>query len=108
MCLDRPIQKKHIVSSCLEFECTNNVAKYEALLLGLQKAINLNVVVLKVVGDSEIVVRQVRNTIHCLSPHLKSYQQEILRLISNFQEFNIIFVPGSYNATANALANTTS
>jgi len=77
-------------------------------MLGLQKAISFNVVALKVVGDSEIVVRQVRNTIHYLSPHLKSYQQEVLRLISNLQAFNIIVVLRTRNATANTLANTAS
>lgn len=64
---------KHLVSSCLEFECTNNVAEYEALVLGLEKAINLNVVMLKVVGDLDIVVRdQVCNNIHYVSTRLKS------------------------------------
>ena len=81
-----PNNKKHLISSRLEFECTNNVVEYEALMLGLQKSIRLNMVTLKVVGDSEIVVQQVRNTIHYLSPHLKSYQQEVSRLVSNFQE----------------------
>jgi len=43
----------------LEFGCTNNTTKYEAHVLGLQKDINLNFVVLKVVGDSEIMVCQI-------------------------------------------------
>eukprot|EP00253_Pinus_taeda_P020322 PITA_20322 len=51
-----PYNRKHMVSSRLEFECTNNVAEYEALMLGLQKDIDVNVVMLKVVGDSEIVI----------------------------------------------------
>lgn len=51
-----PLQRKQLISSGLEFKCTNNTAEYEELILGIQKAIDLNVVVLKVVGDSEIVV----------------------------------------------------
>ncbi len=58
----------------LEFDCTNNTAEYEALVQGSYKAIGLNIKYLQVFGDSEIVVRQVRNTIHCLSGHLKHYQ----------------------------------
>jgi len=46
-----PYNRKHMVSSCLELECTNNVFEYEELVLGLQKAISLNMVALKVVGD---------------------------------------------------------
>jgi len=77
-------------------------------MLGLQKAISLNVVTLKVVGDSEIMVGKVRNTINYLSPHLKIYQQDIWKLISNFQGFNIIVVSHTRNAAENTLANATS
>ena len=45
----------------LEYEATNNVAEYEALLLGLQIARSMNIQSLKVLGDSELVVRQVKN-----------------------------------------------
>lgn len=38
-----------MISSCLKFECRNNVVEYEALMLGLKKAISLNVVALKVI-----------------------------------------------------------
>ena len=41
----------------LEYEATNNVAEYEALLLGLQTAKNMGIQSLKVMGDSELVVR---------------------------------------------------
>ena len=66
--------KHHFLSCRLEFECTNNIAEYEALVQGLKKAIDLNVKELKVFGDSEIIIRQVRNIIHCNSPRLKNYQ----------------------------------
>jgi hypothetical protein len=69
-----PKGKCHFLSCRLEFECTNNTVEYEALVQGLKKSIDLNVKELKVFGDSEIIVRQVRNTIHCNSPHLKNYQ----------------------------------
>ena len=66
-----PEKKKHFLSCRLEFECTNNTIEYEALVQGLKKTIELNVKKLKVFGDSEIVVRKIRNTINCLSPHIK-------------------------------------
>ena len=71
----------HFLSCRLEFECTNNTAEYEALVQGLKRAIELNVKNLKVFGDSEIVVRQIRDIIHCLSPHLKGYHYEVWNLI---------------------------
>jgi ribonuclease HI len=60
-----PAGNKTLISCRLEFECTNNMAEYEALLQGLRKALDLNIQNLTVFGDSEIVVRQVKNYIHC-------------------------------------------
>ena len=54
----------------------NNTIEYESLVQGLRKSIELNVKNLKFFGDSKTVVRQVRDTINCLSPHLKEYQYE--------------------------------
>ena len=63
---------------------------------------------MKVFGYSEIIVRQVRNTIHFNSPHLKNYQQEVHRLIENFEVFNITMIPKEKNILADSLATTTS
>lgn len=100
-----PLQRKHLISSHLELKCMNNIVEYEELLLGLQKAIDLNIANLQVVGDSKIMVRHVRNIIHCVSPHLKSYQQELWKLISHFQAFNIISVPRMCSIVVDAFEN---
>jgi hypothetical protein len=92
----------------LEFECTNNVAEYEALLQGLRKSLDMHIQNLIVFDDSEIVVRQVRNSIHCLSPHLKCYQSEVWSLINKFSAFNINSIPRSNNTEADLLANVAS
>jgi ribonuclease HI len=84
-----PKGKQNFLSCRLEFECTNNTTEYEALVQGLKKSIDLNVKELKVFGDSEIIVRKVKNTIHCNSPHLRNYQQEVHMLIEHFEAFNI-------------------
>ena len=94
-----------MLSCRLEFECKNNIAEYEALVQGLYKAIGLKVQYLKVFGDSEAVIKQVRNTIHCLSSHLKHYQSLVQELISHFLAFNISPIPRSQNAAADLLAN---
>jgi hypothetical protein len=54
------------------------------------------------------VVRQVRNSIHCLTPHLKSYQSEVWSLINQFSAFNINSIPRSSNVEADLLANVAS
>ena len=92
----------------LEFECTNNTVEYEALVQGLNKAIDLNIKELTFFRDSEIIVRQVRNTIHCNSPHLNNYQQEVHRLTKHFEAFNIRVIPREKNIRVDSLATTNS
>ena len=48
-----PKHMENLISSHLEFECTKNISKYEVVMSGLQKAISLGVVPLKVVGDAD-------------------------------------------------------
>jgi ribonuclease HI len=103
-----PKGKRYFLSYRLESECTNNIIEYEALVQGLKKAIDLNVKELKVFGDSEIIIRQVRNTIHCNSPHLKNYQQEVHRLMEHFEAFNITAIPRAKNILVDSLATTAS
>ena len=59
---------------------------------------------LKVYGDSEIVVKQIRNKIHCISPHLKAYQNEVWDFLINFHAFNIVSIPSLKNAAIDLLA----
>jgi ribonuclease HI len=67
---------KHTIVACrLEIDCMNNIDKYEALVLGLQKFAKTNVKCLKFFGDSKIIVRYVKNFVHCNFPHLKGYQE---------------------------------
>ena len=85
------------MASQLEFACTNNTTEYEGLLQGLKKAIDMKVKNLKVFGDSQIIVDQVRKRIHCNSPHLVRYQHELWNLIDIFDSFNITYIPRGKN-----------
>ena len=51
-----PTGKIHIMSYSLEFPCTNNVTEFEALLLGIENALNIGCGHLSVFRDSELVV----------------------------------------------------
>ena len=46
-----------MIACRLEFECTNNVAEYEALVEGLKKAVNMGAKVIECAGDFEIIVK---------------------------------------------------
>ena len=47
-----------MISCRLEFQCTNNIAEYEALVQGLKKEIDLGADIIQCYGDSEIIVKQ--------------------------------------------------
>lgn len=88
-----PKGEKTMLTCRLDFDCTNNTVEYEALVQGLYKEIGLNIKYLQVFGDSEIVIKQVKDNIHCLSGHLKHYQTLVQDLTSHFTAFNISSIP---------------
>ena len=59
---------------------------------------------MKVFGDSEIIVKQIRNQIHCISPHLKYYQSEVWDLLKKFEAFNIVSILRLKNVAVDLLA----
>ena len=96
---------KTMIACRLEFECTNNVSEYKALMQGLRKTLDLQVKCIDIFRDSQIVTHQVRNSINCTSNHLKNYQREVWELINKFEAFNIKSIPRAMNSKANMLAN---
>ena len=48
----------------LEFEETNNVVEFEALLLGLEIAKDMGIKILNIRGDSDLIILQVHNHFH--------------------------------------------
>ena len=51
----------------LEFDSTNNVAEYEALISSLQVSKQMGVECISIFGDSELIIRQIKN--HCQTKH---------------------------------------
>jgi ribonuclease HI len=89
----------------LEFETTNNIAKYESLMLGLRAAKNMNIKELVVLGDSELVILQIRNVYQKKQQRLKKYRIEVWDLTENFfVTFNISFIPTIANQREDSLA----
>jgi ribonuclease HI len=56
-----PLEEVITLSYRMEFETTNNIAEYEALVLGLRVAKDMAIDFLVVFGDFELVINQVRN-----------------------------------------------
>jgi ribonuclease HI len=96
-----PSQETISLSYKLEFEVTNNVAEYEALVLGLRAAKEMGIREMAVFGDAELIVQQVKNVYQTKHPRLKNYRNEVWDLIDSFfLAFNISFIPREENAPA--------
>ncbi len=86
-------------------ETTNNVAEYQALILGLQEAVRLGVKKLQVFADSELLVRQLNGQYRVKSPHLLPLWRLAKNELQNFEAYTISHIPRAENSLADDLAN---
>ena len=84
---------------------TNNVAEYRAVILALQKALDLGAGSVTLQLDSELVVRQLRGEYKVREAHLKLLHREALDIFCQFSEYHIHHVPREENRRADQLAN---
>jgi ribonuclease HI len=84
---------------------TNNVAEYRALLLGLARARELGASEVEVVGDSELIVKQVRGEYKVRHETMRGLHREAMAALSEFEDWSIRSVPREQNAHADALVN---
>jgi ribonuclease HI len=88
----------------LHFPASNNVAEYEALVNGLQIAIELGVRRLDSRGDSQLVIDQVMKNSNCRDPKMEAYCDEVRRLEDKFYGLELNHIARRYNETADELA----
>ncbi|HEY5815643.1 MAG TPA: ribonuclease HI family protein [Solirubrobacterales bacterium] len=84
---------------------TNNVAEYKALLLGIERAAELGASELELVGDSELVVRQVKGEYKVKDATLRGLHAEVQRALRPFDRWSIRHVRREQNAEADRLVN---
>lgn len=65
----------------LNFQCINNIAEYEALILELQLLKKLGVKIISVYGDSELIIKQIKGEYLAKHPRLRDYMNAILDFI---------------------------
>jgi ribonuclease HI len=87
----------------LEFHCTNNINEYEALILGLNLAIDKGVTHLKAKGDSDLIVSQVMMTFATKNEKLKKYRDMAQSLSKSFKIMSLEATPREENHVADAL-----
>jgi ribonuclease HI len=86
---------------------TNNVAEYRALLLGIELAAAHGASELELVGDSELIVRQVEGRYKVKDATMRELHSEVKRALAPFEHWSIRHVRREHNAEADRIVNAT-
>ncbi len=84
---------------------TNNVAEYRALLLGIELATAHGAGELELIGDSELIVRQVEGRYKVKDATMRELHAEVKRALQTFEDWSIRHVRRAENADADRLVN---
>jgi len=84
---------------------TNNFAEYQALIAALEYAIQRGHKALKVISDSELLVRQIKGIYKVKNPTLQDLHARARQLIRQLDWFSIGHVLRGKNQEADRLAN---
>ncbi|XP_050895430.1 uncharacterized protein LOC127102057 [Lathyrus oleraceus] len=86
------------------FNFKNNMAGYEACIMGLKEAIDLRIKILDVYGESTLVINQIKGEWETRQPGLIPYKYYARRLSTFFNEIEFHHIPHEENKMADALA----
>lgn len=86
-------------------EATNNVAEYRALLLGIRLATELGAEEVELIGDSELIVRQIEGRYKVKDAGLKPLHAEARAALEQLPSWSIRHVKREFNAAADRLVN---
>ena len=77
----------------LFFNCTNNIAEYEACIFSLRAAMDLGIKSLDVFGDSGLVISQIKGEWDTKQPNLIPYKEHVLTLLPYFEKITFEHFP---------------
>jgi ribonuclease HI len=86
-------------------EATNNVAEYRALLLGIELAGELGAKRTEFVGDSKLIVEQVKGNWKVKQDHLRPLHRQAQAALANLGNWSIRHVRRGENERADELLN---
>ena len=86
-------------------EATNNVAEYRAMLLGIELAVELGADEVDLVGDSQLIVQQVRGRYKVKQDHLRPLHTAVIDALRGLEQWSIRSVKRERNVRADELVN---
>ncbi|TYK04466.1 protein NYNRIN-like [Cucumis melo var. makuwa] len=92
-------------SSTLTELCLNNMAEYQALIIGLQMALEIGVSLIEIYRDSKLIINQLSLQYDVKHEDLKPYFAYARQLMERFDSVMLEHVLRTENKRADALAN---
>ncbi|XP_070052698.1 uncharacterized protein [Nicotiana tomentosiformis] len=102
------IGQPYLVSAKLRFLCTNNMVEYEACILGINLAVDMNIQEILVIGDSDLLVHQVQGEWATKNTKILLYLYRVQEMTKRFMKIEFRHVPRIQNEFADALATLSS
>lgn len=102
-----------ILSDNLTFDIGNQIlnkvnsteAEYMGLIMGLKKAVELGISKINIKGDSRTIINQLKGVNKIKKDSLTyKYYQQVLELLSLFEEYTLTWIPRRKNQRADRLA----
>ncbi|XP_070017898.1 uncharacterized protein [Nicotiana sylvestris] len=99
-----PTDQHYPAIARLQFFCTNNTAKYEACIMGMNMAIDQDAKELLIMVDSDLIIRQAQGEWETQDVKLIPYRQHVEDLSKQFKSVEFRYIPRFHNELADALA----
>lgn len=84
---------------------TNNDAEFHALIFGLESALEHDIKILDVYGDSLLVIRQITEVYQVKNPNLLTCFKHAKTLVKQFDKITFTHVYREFNKRADELSN---
>ena len=84
---------------------TNNVAEYQGMILGLERAEKLGATAVTLRSDSELIVKQLKGEYKVKNANLKPLYERVTGLLGSFEQTDVAHVYRQDNKEADQLVN---
>ncbi|XP_070023201.1 uncharacterized protein [Nicotiana sylvestris] len=95
-------------SAKIRFPCTNNMAEYEACILGIRMEVDLKIKELLVIGDSNLLIHQVQGEWTTKNVKILPYLHCVKELYKKFTKIDFKHIPRIQNKFSDSLATLSS
>ncbi|XP_070034377.1 uncharacterized protein [Nicotiana tomentosiformis] len=99
-----PIGQYYPATNRIQFLCTNNTAEYEACIMGLKMALDLDVHELLIMRDSDLLIRQAQGEWETRDIKIIPYKQCVHDLSKRFKSIEFRYIPRFHYELDDALA----